>query len=123
MALELWAPTEEELLLIAASAVIEILTEDCPVTPNTTRSIGFEGIDPADRLVQWLNEIIFAAVTDGFLFDTGELSLGASSLAATVRGEAAGSGKIRTELKSATYHDLSLRKDGDQWRAFVVIDV
>ena len=123
LALEMWASTEADLLRVGARAVVEVLTEGCPVTADTSREIAFNALDPEDRLVQWLNEIIYIAVTHGFLFDSGELSLGDLSLEATVRGEAGGSDKICTELKSATYHDLSLRRNDGGWRAFVVIDV
>jgi len=123
LAVEMWAPTQEELLIVGARAIIEILTEGCPVTPDAVREIAIDGIDPEDRLVQWLNEIIYAAVTGGFLFAGGKLCLGDTTLVARIQGQSNALDVIRTELKSVTYHDLSLRREAGVWRAFVVIDV
>lgn len=123
LALSLWAPTEEELMRVGAEAVIEIMTEGAPpgaLSPG--REITIDAVDAADRLVQWLNEVIVAAVTDGFLVREADIELtGDSGLRARVRGEAGG--RVLVELKSATYHDLELARHGDAWRARVVIDV
>lgn len=123
LALELWAPTEPELLVTGARAIVDVLTEGCPLTADSDRTISLDVLDPEDRLVQWLNEIIYAAVTEGFLFCDGELSLGETSLTADVRGRSGAADSIRGELKSATYHELSLTHGDHGWRAFVVIDV
>ena len=123
LAIELWAPTESALLETAARAVTEIMTEGAEIRATAAREIAIDAIDPEDRLVQWLNEIIYAAVTDGFVTAGADIELGATSLRATARGEAGAHARIRGELKSATYHDLSLARTDGGWRAFVVIDV
>lgn len=124
LALELWGASEEELLVAGAEAVIDIMTEGAaPGAAMTERIIEIDAVDRADRLVQWLNEIIVAAVTDGFLTRAAEIRLdGDSGLRARLRGEP---GRVLAELKSATYHDLALARDeaGGGWRAQAVIDV
>ena len=123
MALELWGPSEEELLIAGAEAVIDVMTEGAaPGAADAERVVELDAVDGADRLVQWLNEVIVAAVTDGFLVRAADIELvGDSGLRARLRGEP---GRVLAELKSATYHDLTLaRADGGQWRAQVVIDV
>ena len=124
LALALWGPSEEELLVAGAEAVIDVMTEGAPPGAATVeRTIELDAVDGADRLVQWLNEIIVAAVTDGFLARAAEIRLeGDSGLRARVLGEP---GRILAELKSATYHELELERDeaGEGWRAQVVIDV
>ena len=125
LALELWGTSEEELFLAGAEAVIDVMTEGAaPGAAAAERTIELDTVDAADRLVQWLNEIIVAAVTGGFLTRTAEIQLeGNSGLRAHVRGEAGA--RVLAELKSATYHDLELARDeaGGGWRARVVIDV
>jgi SHS2 domain-containing protein len=124
LALALWGPSEQELLVAGAEAVIDIMTESAaPGAVTAERVIEIDAVDAADRLVQWLNEIIVAAVTGGFLARTAEIRLqGDSGLRAVVRGEP---GRILAELKSATYHDLELLRDeaSGRWSAQVVIDV
>lgn len=127
LALELWAPSEEDLLIEAARAVVEIMTEGAAIGAEARRHVVLEPVDGEDRLVQWLNEIIYAAVVDGFLFAAADrLTLGAGAggrLEAELVGEARAHDRIAGELKSATYHDLELGQESGQWRARIVIDV
>jgi SHS2 domain-containing protein len=123
LAIELWGPNEEALLLEGARAIVELLTAGAPLRATAERAVTVSALDREDRLVQWLNEMLYAAVTDGFLFVTAELALLGPDLHATVRGEQDGGGKLVTELKSVTYHDLLLESDAKGWRARIVIDV
>lgn len=143
LALEIWAATEAEMLATGARAVIAILTESAEISPSESRVVNVEALDPEDRLVQWLNEIIVTAIVDGFLFaeiETLELYPGSErkgqndadgpgsdgdsvSLRARIRGQADGSEHIATELKSATYHDLQLTITEARAECRVVIDV
>jgi SHS2 domain-containing protein len=123
LALELWAPDERELLLEGARAIVEVLTEGASIEPRAERRIALCAVDREDRLVQWLNEVLYAAVTDGFLFASADLELAGSELAARVLGEEGAGDRVATELKSVTYHDLLLESGADGWRARVVIDV
>lgn len=123
LALSLWGASEEDVLVVGAQAVIEIMTEGAPAGAATgTREITIDAVDPADRLVQWLNEIIVAAVTEGFLVREADIELtGDSGLRARLRGEP--DRRVLAELKSATYHGLVLGPVDGGWRAQVVIDV
>jgi len=123
LALEIWAPTEEELLLEGARAIVEILTEQAEIGAEAVRELHLDAIDPPDRLVVWLNEVLVLAVSEGFLVHDGELSLREDGLDARVRGLEDAGALVRTELKSATYHDLELTRGQDGFRARVVIDV
>jgi SHS2 domain-containing protein len=124
LALEMWGESEVDVLLAGAEAVVAIMTEGGRVDGRAERGVRIEALDPEDRLVQWLNEIVFAAVSDGFLFGSAEIALeGRTGLSATVRGEPDAGDRVVAELKSATYHDLELGERGGAWRARVVIDV
>lgn len=124
VALELWAPTEEELLIEGAKAVIDLMTEGASLKGEDRRTFELEAIDPEDRLVRWLNEVLVAAVSEGFLFLRAEkLVLPEGGLRAEVIGLANAADEIRAELKAATYHDLTLEKGAEGFRAVVVIDV
>lgn len=127
LAIELWAPSEEALLAEGARAVVDMLTDGAAVAGDAERRaerrIDLDTIDREDRLVQWLNEVIVAAISEGFLIGTVDIALRDHGLSATVRGEADAGDKITTELKSATYHDLHVLSGPDGWRARVVIDV
>jgi SHS2 domain-containing protein len=123
LAVEIWGPSEEALLVEAARAVVDLLTDGAEVAEVAERHIELDTLDAEDRLVQWLNELIFAAIAEGFLVRAAHVVLRPGGLAAMVRGEERAGDKIRTELKSATYHDLHVQSGPDGWRARVVIDV
>lgn len=125
LALELWAPTEAELFAEAARAVVSIMTEGVELGGDELREIELDPVDAEDRLVQWVNEIIYLAVTEGFVVADCELDLQASPrLRASARGRSGAADHIAGELKSATYHDLALeQRDDGSWWARLVIDV
>ncbi len=124
LALEVWAPSEEELLDEAARAVVEIMTEGALVPAGTTRTITLESLDREDRLVCWLNEVIFLAVNSGFILQSAELGLeGETGLSATLQGTDRVEGLLAGELKSVTYHDLFLASEDGGYRARFVVDV
>ena len=63
IALELWADSENELLIVGARAVTDILTDGAEVSEGAGREIAIDAVDRADRLVQWLNEVIVVPAT------------------------------------------------------------
>lgn len=123
LALEVWAGSEEALLVEGARAVISVLTEGATIAGEDATVIDLETVDAEDRLVQWLNEIMYRAVSHGYLFSDADIELDPAGLHARVSGRADCGNRIRTELKSVTYHDLELESTNTGWRAQVVIDV
>ena len=123
LALELRGADEADLLHAGLDAVVEILTAGAKLEAHDERSVALSGLDSADRLVRWLNEILYMASVEGFVAVEASLELDGSSLRAVVRGVAGAQDYLRTEIKSATYHDLALRQDDRGWVAIVVLDV
>ncbi len=123
LALSVWAESEAALLAQAARALVCVMTDDARPGPRRswdTRELALDALDPEDRLVRWLNEVIYLAVAEGFLTRAADVRLDGNGLAARLAGER---GAVATELKSATYHDLHLTGDGGRWRARFVVDV
>lgn len=124
LALEVWAPTEAELLGEAALGIVRLMVEDATIAPGARRTFSLDdAADGEDRLVRWLNEVIYWAVTEGFVLAGAEVRLAEGRLEAEVTGEPEASGKLVTELKSVTYHQLELASGPEGWRARVIIDV
>lgn len=123
LALEIWGPDEVTVLREAARGVIEIVTEGATVRATDTRSIELETLDGPDRMVRWLNEILFLASVEGFVTADATLVLFEGGLRATLSGQAHASDLLRTEIKSATYHDLLLESRRGEVIARVVMDV
>src|SRR5690606_1837502 len=123
LALEIWAPTEAELLAEAARAGDAIMIDDGPAAETARRELVLDPVDAEDRLVQGVNEIIYLAVTERFVGARCRLDLHNCRLRAELFGQADAADRIAGELKSATYHDLLLEQAGGGWRARLVIDV
>lgn len=126
LALEVHAATEEDLLEEAGCALVAVMTASAAPAPPETwgeRRVTLDSLDPADRLVRWLNEVIYLAVSEGFLVRRAAITLRADGLDARARGETDAGERLATELKSATYHDLYLAREEGGWRARFVVDV
>jgi SHS2 domain-containing protein len=121
LAIELWADSEENLLREGARALAEILTEGAAGDERETRAVEIESIDSGDRLVQWLNEVVYLATVDGFLVVDADIELHPKGLRARARGFSHAG--LPAEIKSATYHDLQIHHTDGRWRARVVLDV
>ena len=114
---ELEAPTLEDLFEEARRALLMTLFERPPEKEETL-------------LVRWINELVFLVQGDGFVpIHSGvriEVSRGEDfSLEASLTGaplDLEGNGWLG-EIKSATFHGLDVRQDGEDWRARVILDV
>jgi SHS2 domain-containing protein len=120
--LELSAPTEEGVFADALAALGELLAEDAEATPPTDRQqVSVTAPERALLLAEWLGELVFRAETEGFVpLATPELRLAGDRLEATVEGRP---GTPAHLVKAVTYHQLRFERDGEQWRAHVVLDV
>lgn len=123
LAFEIWAADFGELLSEAARAVVAVITDGHPPMGADRRDVEISAIDDEDRLVRWLNEVLYLALVDGFLVVDAALERTQAGLRGRVLGKADARDAIVTEVKSATYHDLVVRRDGDGWVARVVMDV
>ena len=123
LAVELWAPDEPALLVEGARALVELLTEGEPVEAIAERTVELTAIDPEDRLVRWLAEVLWLASVEGFLVHDATLVLAGGSLRGTMRGQDDAADRVRTEIKAVTYHDLRLERGPAGVRARVVFDV
>jgi SHS2 domain-containing protein len=122
LALEIWADDLPALLVEAARALIEILTDGATLEPADFRTIDLDAIDDEDRLVRFLNEVIWLALGQQFLLVDAELEITPTGLRGRIHGSLDARAVV-TEVKSATYHDLKLVRTNDGLRAQIVIDV
>ena len=122
LAIELWGPDHASLLDQGARAVVEIMTGGPRPQPAEQRFVDLEVVDEADRLVRWLNEVLYFAAVDGFLVAEATFDLSdPQRLRATVHGDT--DTVLEDEIKSATYHGLVIESDGPRLQATVVLDV
>lgn len=123
LALELWGPDEAGMLEAGARAVVGLLTDGAPVSAVDTREVELEAIDAEDRLVRWLNEVLYWASVERFLVARCELRVTAHGLVGRAFGRENSAELLKTEIKAATYHDLHVVDEAKRVAARVVLDV
>ena len=84
------------------------------------------GVDRADLLVNFLNDLLFRFETEGLLFRTFRtLSLEEGRLEMSMRAEplAKREDGVATVVKAATHHRAGVERGGKGWRAVVFFDL
>lgn len=125
LAVEMWAPDDAGLLRVALRAVVALLTDGAdPPAAAAWRAVSIDGLDPEDRLVQWMNEVIFQATVEGFVPTEARVTLaGDGGLSGTLGGLEGARGRLTGEIKAATYHDLRIARGPSGLHTVVVLDV
>lgn len=114
------APTQEGLFADALDAFEELVGGE-PAGEPARHEVFVLSEDPAVRLVEWIEELVFLAETEDFVPERlHSLELGAGELRAEVEGRR---GRPAHLVKAVTYHGLSVGQDADGWHARIVLDV
>lgn len=94
--------------------------------PNEWERVTVRARDRATLLADWANELIgrseaagcaYSEIRDVRITDAAD----GSTVAAEVRAHPVD--RWASPLKAATYHNLSLERDGQRWRAVILFDV
>ena len=113
-----------ELFENAAFAMFDMMADLDGVLPEVTVKIDIEEPDGEILLVSWLNEVLYAAYIKGMLFcEFRVISLEGNRLSAEAAGMTMDPGRIRHEIKAATYHDLKIEKKNGDYEVTIVFDV
>ena len=121
--LRLHAPTLASLFEEAARALAELMLEEAetPAVPQEV-TVALHARDREALLSDWLNELVFLSETRRCVYtDAQVLRVSDTSLEAVVRGVPPR--VLRTAVKAATLHDLSVRELPGGYTATVVLDV
>lgn len=118
--LEIAASSDAAVFEQALHALAELL-EGEPAGDAVEHEVAVSAADRAALLAEWLSELVYLAEARDVIPEAVvSLDLKADGLRAVVRGRR---GTPRHLVKAVTYHDLALERDGDGWRARVVLDV
>jgi SHS2 domain-containing protein len=117
------APDFASLLAEAGRALAELLSEESPHPLDAPDRIVIPSADRAALLVDWLNELIFLSETRKRVYSVFELLVAndRDGIVAHVQGWPAS--RLRTQVKAATFHGLSVRDGPEGLAAEVVLDV
>ena len=117
VAVELRAPSEIGLYQAGVDALRELLVGTSPVAPAEERPIEPRGVDPTERLIHFLGDVLY-------LYDTTRF-LPARVSPAGVCGEPLDPRKhdVQREVKAVTYHGALVTRDQTGYRATIIFDV
>ena len=96
-----------------------------PVDVRETIEIQLQEENQEELLVAWLNELLFQLSTRLFAPKDFHIdAIDSTKISATIKGENLDSEKhaIISEIKSATYHELEIRKMNEGFEAEVILD-
>lgn len=110
----------------SAEAFFQVITDPETIRSAEARKIALAASGLDELMINWLNEFIYLFDTRALLFrDFDFLTLNEKTLEATVRGEPYDENRhpIKTTVKSATYHQLRIRRVKGIWEARVILDL
>ena len=116
----------EQLFEHAAFAMFDNLCNLEQVKESKMVKVTAQGDDREELLVNFLNELLFLQAVKGWLFRRFKVQkLDNTTIKAQVWGEPYNMVRheLFHEIKSATYHDIHIRKEDGFWRVDVVFDV
>ncbi|MFO7179177.1 MAG: archease [Pseudomonadota bacterium] len=122
--LVLSAPTLKELFLAAAEGLAELVSEDDPgePSPDEYETRVLHARDRELLLADFLNELIYLTETTERVFTDVHIDE-LSDHALVFRARGIPLRRVRTAVKAATLHGLSIEQRADGFGASVVLDV
>ncbi len=128
LGLRVFAPDLTDLFRTAAAGLFDVIV----VNRQDVRIVDTEPVrrsadSAADLLIDWLNELIFRSETRHRLYALFDVAIDPSGcvLEGTIGGEPIDRARhvLDHEVKAATRHGLSLRRENDGWVAEVIVDI
>ncbi len=122
--------SREELFEVAAEGMFSILTDLKSVADRNCYTIALQADTNEDLLMVWLQELLYLFSTEHFLFSMFSTSIHTThdkivSLYGSCNGEPVDLDRhiINTEIKSVTYHQLTVQHSRKHWEARVIFDI
>lgn len=126
LGLRIRAASLEQLCVDAATGLFATLAGDLgQIRPAVEERFDVAGTEPVWLLHDWLAELHAAFELRRMLFRTFQVSIDATGLHATARGEPYDPAvhTLAHEVKAITQHELDVRQDADGWQATVIVDI
>lgn len=129
---EVCGKTKEELFANSVAALFDLILDQgsrkttLPGETQEEKSIVVEGGDIEDLLVNFLREVLYLFNGKKWVvIDCRPVEITDKRIEAQLFGEPYDQRKhnVKMEIKAVTYHDLSVEKTGDGWKARVIFDV
>jgi len=123
---EAFGSTLEEVFENAARALLNLIAEPDSIKPGEIIRIEVQGSGLPDLLVNWLSEILYRHDAEHWLFRDFKVEvLDEHAVSGIACGEKFDPARHQANLmvKAITYHQLSLQRTAEGWRAQVYVDI
>jgi len=124
LAIEVTAPSREELLAQALIALARLMVEEEGIDAREHREIGIRSESDDDTIRDLLAAALNLFLIDGFIWNTAAVSIRDGAIVASLAGEIFDRNRHQLigEIKAVTYHRLAVEETASGWRAVVVFD-
>lgn len=110
----------------AALAMFEIMVETKELLLDKSQLIEVQGNNLNELLIAWLSELLFLKDVEGKMYSRFEVEIiDHYKLVANVYGETTDPSrhKLKLEVKAATWTQLTIEKNNEDWIAQCLVDV
>ena len=117
-----WGKTLDEAFENSALAVFEIMTDTSKIEPKVSVDIEVDGYDLENLLYRWIESLLFYYDAELLIFGRFQVKIDGLKLKAKAFGERFDETKHerRTVVKAMTYHEMSIKTNGNVEITFVV---
>ena len=118
--------TLPELFIHAAQGMESLMVAPEQVHESVTREITVEGHDVVALLIAWLNELVFLFDTEYLLLRTFQIDIFTeTSLQAHASGEPYDAQRhdLSSAIKAVTWHEASVERTNDGYKARIIFDI
>jgi len=122
--------TLEDLFTASAEGMFSLITDTQTVEENQSLTIEVTADSYEDLLHHWLRELLYEFSAHYYLFSRftvriEQTSTGVKKLIGICTGETIQSGKhpINMEIKTVTYHQLSVKETPNGWEGRFIFDI
>ena len=122
---EITARDLKEAFSVAADAVIDLTLDQDRIEERQEKTFCADGKDLRYLLFNWLEEVSFVLVTEGFAIKRIEFNIDKGDkyhISARAFGEPLDLKKhgFRLEVKAPTFHEMQIRQNGDVFMRFLL---
>ena len=126
IAIEVLASTQGDIFIRSSLAMFDLMFGVDSIGRDLRRPVAVTAESVEELLVAWLNELLYVYAVEHVIFSGfADVKLEEGVFSATGLGERFDPRKhdVAADIKAATYHNLSVVRDGAGWKATVIFDV
>lgn len=115
----------DEAFEMAGIAITAVVTDPNTIPTDVEVNLSINEADQDMLFFEWVNQIIYIMDTKKMLFSKFDIQMNNNSLNAKLYGQEVAkiNGDFAVEIKGATFTELKVAKENEQWVAQCVVDI